>query len=110
MVIDKREARKAFKSRKTPNGVFAVRCAVSGEVWVGASDHLDSARNGVWFLLRNGLHHNQRLQAAWNSHGEAAFEYEVLEKFDEDVAPLLLRDLLRERQKHWERELGASVV
>jgi hypothetical protein len=110
MVMNKREARNEFKSRRTPKGIFAIRCTAAEEVWVGASDHLNSARNGIWFLLRNGLHPNKRLQATWNTHGEEAFDYEVLENVDEDVSPLLLGDLLRERLKHWETELGASIV
>jgi len=108
--MDKREARKEFKSKTTPNGVFAVCRAASGEAWASASDHLDTARNGLWFQLRSGLHSNKALQAAWNAHGEAAFEYQILETFEEDVSPLLLKDLSRARQKHWERELGAAWV
>jgi hypothetical protein len=108
--MDKRQARKDFKSKKTPKGIFALRCAVSGEVWVSASDHLDSAQNGLWFQLRNGLHPNKRLQAAWRLHGEGAFRYEILEHLDDDVSALLLKDMLRERQKHWESELAASAV
>jgi hypothetical protein len=33
----------------------------------------------------------------WKAHGDEAFEYEVLEKCDEDVSPLLRRDLFSER-------------
>jgi hypothetical protein len=106
--MDKREARKEFKSRKTPKGVFAIRCTATGEAWVSGSDHLDSARNGAWFQLRNGQHQNKRLQAEWTAKGEEAFAYEVLETLDDDVSPLLLKDVLRERQKHWETKLGAS--
>ena len=86
-VMDKREARKEFKLRTTPKGIFAVRCLASGDVWVSATDHLDSARNGVWFQLRNGLHQNKTLQAVWNAHGEGGFEFEVLETLPEDVSP-----------------------
>ena len=106
--MDKREARKAYKARITPKGMFAVRCKVSKGIWVGASDHLDTAQNGVWFQLRSGSHRNPQLQAAWNAHGEAAFELEILEKFDDDVSPLLVGDVAKERQAHWEKALGAS--
>jgi len=108
--MDKRAARKEFKSRKTPKGVFAIRCAAAGKVWVSASDHLDSARNGIWFQLRNGLHQNKSLQAEWNARGEEAFAYEVLETLDDDVSPLVLKDVLLERQRHWEKTLGALIA
>ena len=108
--MDKREARRAFKLKITPKGVYAVKCSASGETWVGASTHLDSQQNGAWYQLRNRLHQNKNMQAAWDAHGEAAFTYQVLETLDDDVPPLLLRDSLAERQKHWERELAASTA
>jgi hypothetical protein len=108
--MDKRAARKEFKSKKIPKGIFAVRCTASGEVWVGASTHLDSERNSLWYRLRNGLHQNKPLQAAWTLYGEPAFEYKALETLDDDIAPLLLKDALSERQKHWTGELHASAA
>ena len=104
--MDKREARREFKAKKTPKGIFAVRCEASGETWVAASTHLDSQQTGWWFQLQSGMHPNRQMQAAWNTHGEASFTYRILETFDEDVAPLLLKDLSANRRKHWERELG----
>src|SRR5271169_4662406 len=99
--MDKRQARREYKERKTPKGIFAIRRAGSSEVWVGASTHLDSERNGIWFQLRLGQHQNKSLQAEWNVKGEEAFSYEILETLDDDVLPLALKDVLRERQKHW---------
>ena len=108
--MDKREARREFKLRKTPKGVFAVRCTATGEVWVGGSTHLDSAKNGLWYQLRNGLHRNQRLQAAWNARGEAAFAFEIVEELDPELAPLLVGDTLGERSQHWLKAMGAAAV
>jgi hypothetical protein len=104
--MDKRAARQEYKSKKTPKGIFAVRCKATGDVWVGSSTHLDSQVNTIWFQLQGGLHLNPAMQAAWNAHGETAFAYEVLETLDDDLPALLLRDLLEERRKHWERTLA----
>ena len=108
--MDKRQARKEFKARKTPKGIYAVRCTVSGEVWVSSAGDLNTVRNGVFFMLRNAMHHNKPMQEAWNKYGDAGFEFEVLETFDEDMPPLLLRDALRDRQKHWIQELSGAAV
>jgi hypothetical protein len=105
--MDKRAARNEYKSKKTPKGIFAVRCKATSEAWVGASTHLDSQMNRIWFELRGGLHPNKPMQALWNAHGEAAFAYEILETLDDDVPPLLLRDLIEERRKHWERAFAS---
>ena len=107
--MDKREARRDFKERKPEQGVFALRCKAGG-VWVNASPNLEASRNRVFFELRNGLHRNKPLQSAWESHGAENFEFEVIETFDEDVLPMALKDLMRDRQKHWEQELGAASV
>lgn len=108
--MDKRAVRQEYKSKKTPKGIFAVRCKPTGEVWIGSSNHLDSQVNQIWFELRGGLHRNKGMQAAWNAHAEASFTYEVLETLDDDVAPLLLKDLLAERRNHWLQSLTAQGI
>jgi hypothetical protein len=108
-MADKRELRREAKLRTIARGVFAVRCAVSGEVWVGAGD-LNSSKTGTWFMLRNGMHYNKLMQAAWNSHGDSTFHFEVLASLEEDLSPLLVKDSLREGQKHWIKELGARPL
>lgn len=105
--MDKREACKEYKSKTTPKGIFAVRCKATGDAWVGASDHLDTQVNRIWFELSGGMHRNKGMQHLWNVYGEDAFAYEVLETLDDDVAPLLLKDLLKERRKHWVQALAA---
>ncbi len=101
--MDKRAARREYKLRKTPKGVYAIRCKATGEVWIGASNHLDTQVNSIWFELRAGLHWNKPMQGAWTAHGEESFVYEILETVDDDTPAMLLKDLLEERRKHWER-------
>lgn len=62
--MDKRAARKEYKSKKTPKGIFAVRCKATGEAWVGASSHLDSQGKQILYELRGGPHRNKPMQAA----------------------------------------------
>jgi hypothetical protein len=104
----RKEAIREFKERKTPRGIFCVKRGT--DVWVGSYPNLDAARNGVWFALRMGSHPNKAMQASWNEHGEDAFAFEVLEKFDEDLAPMTLNDLYKARTRHWMEQLGAMPV
>ena len=92
------EAIKEFKERKPALGVYAVRCSGSGDAWVGASRNLEATRNSCWFSLRMGGCREPSLQEAWNSHGEAAFTYETLEQFDDDLHPMAVRDMLKARR------------
>jgi hypothetical protein len=108
--VDRKDAIRKFKEQKPRLGAFAIRCSVSGRVWVGSSRNLDATRNGCWFSLRLGSHQNKELQAEWNNNGEPAFQYEILETLDQDLQPLAVRDLLKETQRRWVEQLSAGAL
>ena len=110
MAIDKRKLRSEAKQLKPKQGVFALRCTPSGQVWVSHSRNLDASKNSVFFMLRGELHKDKALQAAYNEHGEAAFVFDVLEQFDEDLPAVNLWDQMVARQKHWSEQLQAPVM
>jgi hypothetical protein len=106
----RKESIRNFKERKSILGAYAVRCTASGRVWVGVSRNLDATKNGCWFILRNGLHQDKPLQEEWNAQGEPAFRYEILEGLDEDVHPLQVDGLLKEKKLDWITRLGAQPL
>jgi len=66
-------------------GVYAIRCMTTGQVYIGASEHI-SGRVGQHFsLLRAGSHPNRLLQRAWAVHGESDFNVEVLQTVEAEV-------------------------
>src|SRR5579862_6374078 len=94
----RRQVVRDYKERKVPQGIFAVRCAVTGQAWVGQSRNLAQQQNGIWFSLRQAGHPNPALRAAWAAHGEAAFAFEVLETIEDEGLSAYGRDnLLKER-------------
>lgn len=99
--LSRKETIREYKERKTPRGVFAMRCTATGHTWVDSSLNLDASKNRLWFTLRHGSHHNHPLQAEWNTHGMDAFQYDILETLKDDVSPLALKDLLKDRKIHW---------
>jgi hypothetical protein len=56
------------------------------------------------------MHTNKRLQAERNAQGEASFRSEMLEKLDNDLAPMAWRDLLKDKKKEWVAKLGAQTI
>ena len=50
------------------------------------------------------------LVAEYREHGRDAFTYEIIEKLDDDVAQMSLRDVLKERKAHWIEKLGARSI
>jgi hypothetical protein len=106
----RKAATRDFKQREPNRGVFAVQCTASGRRWVGAAMDLGAARNQIWFAARLGMHREATLQADWNAHGEASFEFETLERLDPELSDLRVRDELKARKAHWAQALGAPAL
>lgn len=108
----RRDAIRDYKERKPRRGVFAVRCAPTGEVWVSASPNLDKQQNSLWFQLRLGSHPNRALQAAWKEHGEDAFTFEPLAELESetDASAYVVKADLGALEAEWRDRLGARAV
>lgn len=106
----RKDSIRKFKEQKPLVGAYAVRCVATGHVWVGVSRNLDATKNGCWFMLRSGAHQEKSLQAEWNAQGEQAFAYEILDSLNEDVHPMNVVALLKEKKSVWVAQLGASPL
>src|SRR4051812_15961381 len=108
--IDRKAVTAAYNERKRLAGIYAVRCAATGEMWIGESRHVDSHRNGLWFSLKNGSYPIRTLQAAWKQYGEQQFDFEVLEHLTDDLTPYLQQKALRERLDFWPATLPEQAT
>src|SRR5579863_2328124 len=106
----RKEAIRQFKEQKPAAGIYALRCTATGHVWVGATTNLEATRNRCWFSLRNGLSLDRSLQEAWNAHGEPAFQYEILDRLEEDLHPLEVDELLKKKVIDWAARFGAQKL
>lgn len=105
----RRELISDYKERRSRPGVFVLRRRATGETWIGGSRAIDSQVNSLMFSLRHGSHRHKGLQAAWNTDGEAGFEYEIVEALDDqEMTPIGRADWLKARLAHWTAELGAQ--
>lgn len=60
------------------SGVYAI-CHQDGREYIGSSKSIATRIRTHKRDLRRGTHSNQRLQNSWNTHGESAFTFVVLE-------------------------------
>ena len=107
---NRKDAIREYKEQKPARGIYAAKRRDTGESWVDAHPNLGAAKNAFWHLLRNDQHTNKELQALYNAHGEAVVEFEIVEEIDGDTPALLLRDMLKQRKKHWIEQLGARSL
>jgi len=106
----RRELTAAYKEIKARPGVYAVRCAATGEAWVFAARNLENREPGVWFSLRLGSHKHAAMQAAWKEHGREGFTYEELAIIDADeLASWQMAERLKALEAHWREALGAAM-
>jgi len=111
MDASRKAAIRAYKERKIPRGIFAVRCQATGSIWVDSAMDLEAAKNRTWSSLRHGdTQIDKTILVEFQAHGQEAFRYEILEKLDDDVMPMALRDLLKERKLQWLAQLGARTL
>ena len=104
----RRDLIRDFKERKTAAGVYTIRCAPTGQAWVGGSKNIDAQQNSAWFSLRLGSHPNKAMAAAWQAHGADGFSFEVLERIEAgEMTPLGLADAVKAAERRWLATLGA---
>ena len=109
-IDDRKAAIAAYKKRKSAAGIYAVRCAPSGQAWIGQTLNLETIQNRIWFSLRAGGHSNRELQSAWTVHGAEAFTFEPLEQLKDEELPYVRDTILRERVIHWRSTLNGSAL
>ncbi|OWJ66182.1 GIY-YIG nuclease family protein [Inquilinus limosus] len=107
---DRKTAIAAYKELKVSAGIYAVRCAATGEAWVGRSPNLATAQNRVWFMLRTGSHTHPGLLRAWRVHGEAAFSFAAVETLSEEDTTHFRDKRLKQRLEHWQAALRAEAI
>ena len=108
--MNRKEAIREYKERKTERGIYGIRCNATGTLWIESSSNLGASKNGAFFTLRTGAHRDKALQSEFNKHGEFNFAFEILEVLPEDVSTITLRDLLKQRKQHWVSERNALPV
>lgn len=107
---DRKAATAAYKERKIPAGIYAVRCAAMDQCWIGGALDIGAIRNRLWFTLRQGSSPHRSLQDAWRRHGEHSFSFEQIEELDDDLTDYGRERVLKDRLAFWRAELKAEAI
>lgn len=78
-----KELKEAYKQQKFRIGVFQIRNAVNGKIFVGSSVNLDAIWNRNRSELNFGGHRNEVLQKEWKEYGGNNFRFEVLAELEQ---------------------------
>ncbi|MDF1855627.1 GIY-YIG nuclease family protein [Pseudooceanicola sp.] len=107
---ERKAAVAAWGEEKRRAGIYALRCAARGLIWVGSASDLDTIWNRQSFSLRGGNHPQRDLQAAWTDEGAESIAFEVLETLGDEVEPVARPRALKERRAAWSETLAAKTI
>ena len=82
--MNKSEIKRAYKQSKRPMGVYRIVNSQSDKVYIGFATDLEARFNRHKAELKFGSHRNEELQKIWNSYGESALEFEILDVLDQE--------------------------
>jgi group I intron endonuclease len=83
-------------------GVYFILCRPTMEFYVGSAKNIAGRRLHHRSFLRRGSHANQRLQAAFDRHGEAAFSIGLIESVSDPL-------LTGAREQFWIKTLAPRL-
>jgi hypothetical protein len=77
----------SYKLALRPMGIASITNRVNGKRLIEQSMNLTATFNRHRTELRFGTHRNKALLADWRSHGEANFDFEILQAIEERPEP-----------------------
>ncbi len=107
---DRRAAVAAYKERKAVAGIYALHCRANGMRWTGRAADLEKIENRLSFMLRQGASPYSTLQEAMRMHGADSFDYEEIERLDDEPVAYVRERILKDRLAHWCAALQAEAI
>jgi group I intron endonuclease len=102
----RKELNREYAERVKPAGVFQVKNAANGKVYLGSSLNLEGPLNRHKFMLKIGSHTNKALQKDWDEFGPDQFVFEILEEVQRKDDPNFnLKDELALLEMVWVEKL-----
>ena len=75
------------------SGIYGIRNIINGMIYIGQSHNIHKRWIQHKYELNTQIHHNRKLQNAWNKYGEENFYFFVIEKCEQDI--------INEREIFW---------
>ncbi len=98
------------KERKIAAGIYRVRCAVSGETWVGQTPNLEHPKPPSGSRFAAAAIRGRICSGRGAIMGPKASAFDVIERLPEEESPYVRDALLKERLAHWRATLQARTI
>jgi hypothetical protein len=82
--MDKAQLKRDYKEKQPVMGVYKIEVLNTDKCFIGYATDLNARFNRHKFDLKFGSHRNRELQQNWNSYGEDAFRFVILDELEYD--------------------------
>jgi len=80
----KKDIQAAYRERKVVGGIYAIKNAVNGKIFLAGTTDMNGMKNRFAFSRQTGGCFNLKLKKDWDEFGKEAFTFEVLEELDQN--------------------------
>src|SRR5690554_476411 len=77
-------------------GIYKITNLIDGKVYIGQTVNYNKRKKRHLSSLKNGNHHNEHLQRAFDKHGEDSFKIELIKKCNIEELDKLERYYIKE--------------
>ena len=91
------------------SGIYLIKNIVNNKVYIGSAVNIDNRWPRHRYDLKEGKHHSEHLQSAWNKYGEQSFTFEVLEEVSNQEHLLAYEQVYLDYYKSYEIDRGYNI-
>jgi hypothetical protein len=78
-MTDKKGLIRRYKQTILEMGIYQIKNKITGKIFIGNAKNLKGILNSNKFQLKTGRHFNRELQHDFNTFGDDAFDFEILD-------------------------------
>jgi group I intron endonuclease len=91
------------------SGIYLIKNIANNKVYVGSAVNIDIRWSRHKYDLKEGKHHSQHLQSAWNKYGEQSFTFEAIEEVTNLEHLLAYEQVYLDFYKSYENDRGYNI-
>jgi len=91
------------------SGIYLIKNIINNKVYIGSAINIDRRWKQHKSLLKEGKHHSEHLQSAWDKYGEQSFTFDLLEEVTNPQDLLEHEQVYLDYYKSYEGDRGYNI-
>jgi len=91
------------------SGIYLIKNIKNNKVYIGSAVNIDKRWSQHKHYLKEGKHHSEHLQKAWNKYGEQSFTFDIIEEVSNPEHLLAYEQVYLDYYKSYEDDRGYNI-